>query len=129
MTIKNKHFVIMICTMLACAITTGVCVRAEIPPPIRIGVANPLLSLRRCYKMKRLLKIMMQNGWMAWENLFHLVSRFRSSHIIQFGICTMMIKKYKGETIICENLTEIQEGSGSCVTVGQTWRHYRLPDC
>lgn len=47
---------------------------------------------------------------MMWERIFSFISRFRSSHISRFGICTVMIKKYRGECIVCEDSTVIQNG-------------------
>ncbi|MEC0310625.1 polysaccharide deacetylase [Paenibacillus lautus] len=52
----------------------------------------------------------MQSSWMMWERIFSFISRFRSSHISRFGICTVMIKKYRGECIVCEDSTVIQNG-------------------
>ncbi|WP_256720470.1 MULTISPECIES: polysaccharide deacetylase [Paenibacillus] len=47
---------------------------------------------------------------MIWERIFSFISRFRSSHISRFGICTVMIKKHRGECIVCEDSTVIQNG-------------------
>lgn len=47
---------------------------------------------------------------MMWERIFSFISRFRSSHISRFGICTVMIKKHRGECIVCEDSTVIQNG-------------------
>ena len=47
---------------------------------------------------------------MIWERFFSFISRFRSSHISRFGICTVMIKKHRGERIVCEDSTVIQDG-------------------
>ncbi|MFE0558924.1 polysaccharide deacetylase [Paenibacillus sp. NPDC058910] len=52
----------------------------------------------------------MQSSWMMWERIFTFISRFRSSHISRFGICTVMIKKHRGECIVCEDSTVIQNG-------------------
>ncbi|WP_179090616.1 YkoP family protein [Paenibacillus lautus] len=52
----------------------------------------------------------MQSSWMIWERIFSFISRFRSSHISRFGICTVMIKKHRGECIVCEDSTVIQNG-------------------
>ncbi|MGE7822582.1 YkoP family protein [Paenibacillus sp. NPDC093718] len=52
----------------------------------------------------------MQSSWMMWERIFSFISRFRSSHISRFGICTVMIKKHRGERIVCEDSTVIQNG-------------------
>ncbi|EFU39679.1 polysaccharide deacetylase [Paenibacillus vortex V453] len=42
--------------------------------------------------LHKLLKSVMQSTWMIWERIFAFISRFRSSHISHFGICTVMIK-------------------------------------
>lgn len=47
---------------------------------------------------------------MIWERFFSFISRFRSSHISRFGICTVMIKKHRGERIVCVDSTVIQDG-------------------
>ncbi|MFG1731795.1 YkoP family protein [Paenibacillus sp. 843] len=52
----------------------------------------------------------MQSSWMMWERIFSFISRFRSSHISRFGICTVMIKKHRGKCIVCEDSTVIQNG-------------------
>lgn len=62
------------------------------------------------YLLKKLLKSVMQSSWMIWERLFSFLSRFRSVHISRFGICTVIIKKHRGEAIICEDSTVIQNG-------------------
>ncbi|MCV4231755.1 polysaccharide deacetylase [Virgibacillus sp. LDC1] len=60
--------------------------------------------------LRKLLKTVMQSSWMMWERIFSFISRFRSSHISRFGICTVMIKKHRGECIVCEDSTVIQNG-------------------
>ncbi|MCT1399033.1 polysaccharide deacetylase [Paenibacillus sp. p3-SID867] len=60
--------------------------------------------------LRKLLKTVMQSSWMMWERIFSFISRFRSSHISRFGICTVMIKKHRGERIVCEDSTIIQNG-------------------
>ncbi|MGV2786917.1 polysaccharide deacetylase [Clostridium perfringens] len=60
--------------------------------------------------LRKLLKTVMQSSWMIWERIFSFISRFRSSHISRFGICTVMIKKHRGECIVCEDSTVIQNG-------------------
>lgn len=60
--------------------------------------------------LHKLLKSVMQSTWMIWERIFAFISRFRSSHISHFGICTVMIKKHQGESIVCEDSTVIHNG-------------------
>ncbi|OME95370.1 polysaccharide deacetylase [Paenibacillus lautus] len=60
--------------------------------------------------LRKLFKTVMQSSWMIWERIFSFISRFRSSHISRFGICTVMIKKHRGECIVCEDSTVIQNG-------------------
>ncbi|MEK4979339.1 polysaccharide deacetylase [Bacillus sp. FSL K6-6540] len=60
--------------------------------------------------LQKSLKTIMQSTWMIWERFFSFISRFRSSHISRFGICTVMIKKHRGERIVCEDSTVIQDG-------------------
>jgi len=47
---------------------------------------------------------------MIWERIFSFISKFRSLHISRFGICTVMIKKHRGERIVCEDSTVIRDG-------------------
>ncbi|MBM6994726.1 polysaccharide deacetylase [Paenibacillus sp. DXFW5] len=58
----------------------------------------------------RLRKSLMQAAWMAWEKGFDWISRFRSSHTTHFGICKVMIKKHRGESIVCADSTIIDKG-------------------
>lgn len=60
--------------------------------------------------MLRLLKSFMQVAWLAWESGFDYISSFRSSHTSHFGICKVMIKKHKGESIVCADSTIIDKG-------------------
>nr|WP_228468982.1 polysaccharide deacetylase [Paenibacillus sp. JNUCC-32] len=60
--------------------------------------------------LQKSFKTIMQSTWMIWERFFSFISRFRSSHISRFGICTVMIKKHRGERIVCEDSTVIQDG-------------------
>ncbi|GGG01653.1 hypothetical protein GCM10010912_53120 [Paenibacillus albidus] len=55
-------------------------------------------------------KSTIQSVWMLWEKAFALLSHFRGSHTARFGICTVMLKKHRGEAIICEDATVIHKG-------------------
>lgn len=57
-----------------------------------------------------LCKSSMQSAWMVWERGFDWISRFRGSHTSHFGICKVMIKKHRGESIICADSTTIHKG-------------------
>ncbi|OBZ15055.1 polysaccharide deacetylase [Bacillus sp. FJAT-27264] len=47
---------------------------------------------------------------MMWEKAFALLSHFRGSHKSRFGICTVLLKKHRGESIVCQDATVIQRG-------------------
>nr|WP_108991254.1 polysaccharide deacetylase [Paenibacillus agaridevorans] len=55
-------------------------------------------------------KSMMQSVWMVWERGFGWVLRFRSLHTTHFGICTVMIKRHRGSSILCQDSTLIHDG-------------------
>lgn len=48
--------------------------------------------------------------WMQWERGFGLLSRWRSAYVQKFGICTVMVRKYHGEPIACDDGTCIRRG-------------------
>ncbi|WP_442604423.1 YkoP family protein [Paenibacillus sp. KN14-4R] len=45
-----------------------------------------------------------------WEKAFALLSHFRGSHKSSFGICSVMLKKHRGEAIVCQDSTVINQG-------------------
>ncbi|UNK21264.1 polysaccharide deacetylase [Paenibacillus sp. N3/727] len=47
---------------------------------------------------------------MMWEKTFALLSYFRVSHKSRFGICTVMLKKHRGQAIVCQDSTVINKG-------------------
>ncbi|MEK5397984.1 polysaccharide deacetylase [Paenibacillus sp. VTT E-133280] len=47
---------------------------------------------------------------MMWEKAFALLSHFRGAHKSHFGICTVMLKKHRGQPIICQDATVINQG-------------------
>ncbi|OKP95666.1 polysaccharide deacetylase [Paenibacillus sp. P46E] len=47
---------------------------------------------------------------MAWEKVFALGSHFRGAGTSHFGICSVMLKKHRGQAIICEDSTVIHDG-------------------
>jgi len=47
---------------------------------------------------------------MMWEKLFAVLTFFRGSHKLRFGICTVMLKKHRGQAIICQDFTVINQG-------------------
>lgn len=55
-------------------------------------------------------KTIIRPVWMQWERGFGLVSRWRSAYVQKFGICTVMVRKYHGESIACEDGTRIRRG-------------------
>lgn len=55
-------------------------------------------------------KTLIRPVWMQWERGFGLLSRWRSAYAQKFGICTVMVRKYHGAPIACED--------GSCIRAG-----------
>ncbi|MGE7612984.1 YkoP family protein [Paenibacillus sp. NPDC101420] len=55
-------------------------------------------------------KTTVQSVWMMWEKAFALLSHFRGSHKSRFGICTVMLKKHRGQPIVCQDATVINQG-------------------
>lgn len=55
-------------------------------------------------------KKLIQHLWMTWEKGFDLLSRLSSKHVFQFGICKLMVKKYKGPNIPCSDGSWINNG-------------------
>lgn len=58
----------------------------------------------------RLRKSFMQDIWLVWERGFDWVSRFRGLHTSHFGIFKIMIKKHRGERLVCADSTIIRNG-------------------
>lgn len=55
-------------------------------------------------------KKMMRSVWMAWEGAFGVMARWSSEHTMQYGICKVMVKKHRGNSIVCEDGTCIRRG-------------------
>jgi hypothetical protein len=55
-------------------------------------------------------KATVQSLWMMWEKAFALLTHFRGSHKSHFGICTVMLRKHRGEAIVCQDSTVINHG-------------------
>jgi len=51
-----------------------------------------------------------RSAWMAWERAFGVVARWSSLHTMQYGICRVMVKKHRGERILCGDGTVIERG-------------------
>ncbi|SMF86912.1 hypothetical protein SAMN05661091_3554 [Paenibacillus uliginis N3/975] len=58
----------------------------------------------------KLRKTTVQSVWMMWEKTFAFLSYFRVSHKSRFGICTVMLKKHRGQAIVCQDSTVINKG-------------------
>ncbi|MFD0589720.1 polysaccharide deacetylase [Paenibacillus sp. GCM10027627] len=48
--------------------------------------------------------------WMMWEGIFASMYQLGNLHTLKFGICKVMIKKHKGESILCKDGTLIVAG-------------------
>lgn len=60
--------------------------------------------------MHLLRKSLMQSIWMVWEKVFSWTARVRGSHSLSFGICKVLIKKHRGDNILCLDSTLIGDG-------------------
>ncbi|MNO61703.1 hypothetical protein D3C76_523570 [compost metagenome] len=57
-----------------------------------------------------LIKFFSQSLWMMWENLFAVVTKFRSQSVWRYGICKLVVLKYHGESIVCQDGHQILPG-------------------
>jgi hypothetical protein len=57
-----------------------------------------------------LIKIFSQSLWMMWENLFAVVTKFRSQSVWRYGICKLVVLKYHGKSIVCQDGHQILPG-------------------
>lgn len=51
-----------------------------------------------------------QRIWLTWEKGMEWILALRSEHTLKFGICKVMVKKYSGDSILCEDGTWIDDG-------------------
>ncbi|MBY3618939.1 polysaccharide deacetylase [Acinetobacter sp. CUI P1] len=56
------------------------------------------------------IKLFSQSLWMMWENLFAVVTKFRSQSVWKYGICKLVVLKYHGESIVCQDGHRILPG-------------------
>ncbi|MEC0226719.1 YkoP family protein [Paenibacillus alba] len=57
-----------------------------------------------------LMKIPLQSLWMMWENVFDLITRFRSKSVLRYGICKLVVRQHHGKRIACQDGHGIQAG-------------------
>ncbi|WP_379154072.1 polysaccharide deacetylase [Paenibacillus sp. sgz5001063] len=55
-------------------------------------------------------KTTVQSLWMIWEKVFAMGSHFRGAGTSHFGICSVMLKKHRGQAIVCADSTVIHDG-------------------
>jgi hypothetical protein len=55
-------------------------------------------------------KAALQSAWMLWEKGFERLSRWRSAWMAQFGICKVVVRQHRGESISCRDGTWIHRG-------------------
>lgn len=56
------------------------------------------------------MKSLSQSLWMMWENLFTVITKFRSQSVRTYGICKLVVLKYQGEGIVCQDGHQIVPG-------------------
>ncbi|MEK4292531.1 YkoP family protein [Paenibacillus sp. FSL R5-0914] len=56
------------------------------------------------------IKLFSQSLWMMWESLFAVVTKFRSQSVWRYGICKLVVLKYHGESIVCQDGHQILPG-------------------
>ncbi|WP_340005707.1 polysaccharide deacetylase [Paenibacillus sp. FSL K6-0276] len=47
---------------------------------------------------------------MMWENIFAVVTKFRSQSVWRYGICKLVVLKYHGESVVCQDGHQILPG-------------------
>ncbi|MEK5257468.1 polysaccharide deacetylase [Paenibacillus sp. FSL F4-0125] len=57
-----------------------------------------------------LVKLFSQSLWMMWENLFAVITKFRSQSVWRYGICKLVVLKYHGESVVCQDGHRILPG-------------------
>lgn len=55
-------------------------------------------------------KKLIQSGWIVWEKGFGLISRLRSSHMSQYGICKVFVRRHQGKSLECGDGTFVRRG-------------------
>jgi len=56
------------------------------------------------------MKLLSQSLWMMWENVFAVATKFRSQSVGTYGICKLVVLKYQGEGIVCQDGHQIVPG-------------------
>ncbi|MEK3863270.1 polysaccharide deacetylase [Paenibacillus sp. FSL H7-0716] len=56
------------------------------------------------------IKLFSQSLWMIWENLFAVITKFRSQSVRRYGICKLVVLKYHGESLVCQDGQRILPG-------------------
>ncbi|WP_339318327.1 polysaccharide deacetylase [Paenibacillus sp. FSL R10-2734] len=56
------------------------------------------------------IKLFSQSLWMLWENLFAVITKFRSHSVRRYGICKLVVMKYHGEILVCQDGQQILPG-------------------
>ncbi|WP_068614211.1 YkoP family protein [Paenibacillus tuaregi] len=51
-----------------------------------------------------------QTLWMVWEDLFDVLTKYRSESVRRYGICKLVIRKHQGKPIECYDGQRIDKG-------------------
>ncbi|MNH94374.1 hypothetical protein D3C73_469920 [compost metagenome] len=55
-------------------------------------------------------KTSLQSLWLMWENIFDLLTRFRSESVWRYGICKLVVRQHHGKSIACQEGHRILAG-------------------
>lgn len=56
------------------------------------------------------IKLFSQSLWIMWENIFAVITKFRSQSVRRYGICKLVVLKYHGESLVCQDGQRILPG-------------------
>jgi len=51
-----------------------------------------------------------QQIWMAWEGFMDQVTKIRSKCVKDYGICKLVLRRYRGKSLICQDGQQIHAG-------------------
>ncbi|MNN26688.1 hypothetical protein D3C81_1402020 [compost metagenome] len=60
--------------------------------------------------MKAFTKTIIRSVWMTWERIYGVFAHRSSIYSMQYGICKVLVKKYRGSCVSCEDGTVIKQG-------------------
>lgn len=55
-------------------------------------------------------KSIVQSLWMMWESVFDFITLFRSKAVCRYGICKLVVKKHRGNSVTCQDGHTLLDG-------------------